>query len=292
MIGWVSIHRQMAISDLWLSEPFTRGQAWVDLIMLANHKDGWVRVNGMKVPIKRGQLAWSEGKLGDRWQWSRGKVRRFLGELETAQQIVQQKTRRNPLKTIVNYGLYQKDSTTDSTSNEPQKDHRQYNNNNGNNENNVNKETIGARFEEFWAQFPKQRIGNKKTAKSAYLRAVKENRGTEIEIIEGVLRYGLSDEVARGFAKGAAAWINDDRWTSDYTARPTVNGSGNSSVTEALARAVADRTQPRPPDQFNGSDHADTCDTGQPDQIIIDSDGHEAVGGDASHVVQFNRPQR
>lgn len=30
--GWVSIHRQLCENDLWLSEPFTRGQAWVDMI--------------------------------------------------------------------------------------------------------------------------------------------------------------------------------------------------------------------------------------------------------------------
>ena len=27
-------------------------------------------------------------------------------------------------------------------------------------------------------------------------------------------------EVAQGMAKGCAAWLNDDRWTSDYSKNP------------------------------------------------------------------------
>jgi uncharacterized protein YdaU (DUF1376 family) len=69
-------------------------------------------------------------------------------------------------------------------------------------------------FERFWEQFPKQRKGNKEKALSAYRNAIK--RSTEEEIHEGTVRYAASDEVLRGFAKGAAAWLNDDRWRNEY----------------------------------------------------------------------------
>jgi len=45
-------------------------------------------------------------------------------------------------------------------------------------------------------------------------------RATEKEIMDGLEAYRTSSEVTRGFAKGAAAWLNDDRWTSKYGSDP------------------------------------------------------------------------
>lgn len=73
-------------------------------------------------------------------------------------------------------------------------------------------------FTVFWECYPKQRAGAKDKALKAWLKAL--TRAAEHEILEGVRAYATSDEVARGFAKGAAAWLNDDRWTTDYNAKP------------------------------------------------------------------------
>lgn len=74
------------------------------------------------------------------------------------------------------------------------------------------------RFEEFWEQYPRQRRGAKDKAEIAYRKAI--TRDTEESILSGLLSYAASDEVARGFAKGAAAWLNDDRWANDYAVKP------------------------------------------------------------------------
>ena len=113
--GWVKLHRQIASSDLWKSEPFTRGQAWVDLILLANHKDGFIRARGIKIDVKRGQVGMSQETFAKRWSWSRGKVKRFLNELEMEQQIVQQKNNVTSLLSIVKYDEYQSRDTANST---------------------------------------------------------------------------------------------------------------------------------------------------------------------------------
>ena len=91
MEGWFPVQRELLSSDFWLSEKFTCAQAWIDLIGLANHKDGMIRPRGVRVPVKRGQVGWSQVKLAERWKWSRKRVRRFLNELESTQQIAQQK---------------------------------------------------------------------------------------------------------------------------------------------------------------------------------------------------------
>lgn len=37
--GWVPISRQLQDHWLWNDKPFSKGQAWIDLIMLANHEE-------------------------------------------------------------------------------------------------------------------------------------------------------------------------------------------------------------------------------------------------------------
>jgi uncharacterized phage protein (TIGR02220 family) len=142
MEGYIKLHRQLQTNKMWMAEPFTRGQAWVDMLLLANHSDGHIRKRGVRVEVKRGQLGWSERKMAERWKWSRGKVRRFLKELEKDENIVPQKNNVTSLITITNYHEFQKHSTTSSTTNGPQTDHKQYQNNNGKKEKNEKKKDI------------------------------------------------------------------------------------------------------------------------------------------------------
>ena len=105
---------------MYFSEPFTRMQAWIDLLLVANYRDSVIYVRGNKVDVKRGQIAKSQDFFATRWKWSRGKVIRFLDELQKCGQIVQQKSNVITLISVVNYECYQQDSTTD----EPQTDNR------------------------------------------------------------------------------------------------------------------------------------------------------------------------
>jgi hypothetical protein len=51
--GYIKLWRRLKDSDLWLKEKFTRGQAWVDLLMLANHREGHIRKRGIRIDLKR-----------------------------------------------------------------------------------------------------------------------------------------------------------------------------------------------------------------------------------------------
>ena len=114
-MSWLKLHRQIRDSDLWLSEPFSRGQAWVDLLALANYRDGSIRVRGQRIAIPVGSVGMSVVKLAERWQWSRGKTIRFLNELEMEQQIVQQKNNLSSVIAITNWDQYQGNGTASST---------------------------------------------------------------------------------------------------------------------------------------------------------------------------------
>lgn len=115
--GYICLHRKITSHPLYLSEKFTKVQAWIDLILLANHKKSHYFARGIKVDVGRGQLAYSQERLAQRWLWTRGSVIRFLRYLESEHQIVQQKTAITNLISIVNYNRYQPNSTTKSTTN-------------------------------------------------------------------------------------------------------------------------------------------------------------------------------
>lgn len=105
--GYVLLHRRLFSNKLWLSDKFTKAQAWIDLFANANHTKGSFWVRGNEVKIDRGQIGWSELTMAKRWGWSKNRVRRFLKWLETEQQIKQQKSPLTTVITILNYGLYQ-----------------------------------------------------------------------------------------------------------------------------------------------------------------------------------------
>ena len=45
--GWIKVHRQLQECWIWLdNDKFTKGQAWVDLLLFANHRDTKIPVDG------------------------------------------------------------------------------------------------------------------------------------------------------------------------------------------------------------------------------------------------------
>jgi hypothetical protein len=124
MAGYFSIERDLLSHHLWTDEPFSRGQAWIDLIGLANFTDGWIRVAGERIEIRRGQCGWSELRLSERWKWSRNKVRRFLNELFLDGRITRNTNNRTTVLTICNYAAYQSHDTTDETPDETTERHQ------------------------------------------------------------------------------------------------------------------------------------------------------------------------
>lgn len=115
--NWIKLYRKIMENPMYFSEPFTKMQAWIDMLLIANHEQGYFYVRGIKVDIYRGQIGYTQDNLAIRWKWSRGKVIRYLNMLEKEGMIVQQKSKLITLISITKYGLYQENSTTNSTTN-------------------------------------------------------------------------------------------------------------------------------------------------------------------------------
>ena len=78
------------------------------------------------------------------------------------------------------------------------------------------KEKYDALFAEFWSAYPKQRAGSKEKALKAYIKAIDERKAEPPQILNACKCYAESREVLEGYAKGCAAWLNDDRYLCDY----------------------------------------------------------------------------
>lgn len=118
--GFIRIYRNED-DDLYFRDPFTRWQAWIDLIMLAYPSDSELYVRGIRIEAKRGCVYIGTRDLAERWQWSRGKVIRFLENLICEHKIVPQTRPQNKnviaCISITNYDKYLLDDTTNETTN-------------------------------------------------------------------------------------------------------------------------------------------------------------------------------
>lgn len=143
--GWISIHRKIQDNLIWEDKPFSRGQAWIDLLLLANHEDRQVLFNGNAIQVKRGEKITSLRQLSDRWGWSRGKTKKFLNLLKDENMIEFKTDHQKTTYKIVNYNVYQNEDLDKRATEKPLNDQQKATekplndtNNNINNYNNVN----------------------------------------------------------------------------------------------------------------------------------------------------------
>ena len=121
--GWVAIYRAIQNHWLWEDKPFSKGQAWIDLILLANHTKRKFLFNGELIEVERGCFITSQLKLAERWGWSRTKVRAYLKLLQTDEMITYKSDKHKTTITIINYDLHQSipEEKTDNTEEKPKK---------------------------------------------------------------------------------------------------------------------------------------------------------------------------
>lgn len=110
--GFIKIYRDIQDHYLWSEKPFDRGRAFIDLLLLANHSDKKMMVNGSLKTIKRGQLFTSRKKLADRWGWSTKKVDGFIKMLKTDKMVTAEGTSEGTTLTVENYSFYQSEGDT------------------------------------------------------------------------------------------------------------------------------------------------------------------------------------
>lgn len=120
--GYFRLSRKMfdGGDDFWSEKRvYSRAEAWIDLLAMASWRPRGQSIKGVLVSLERGQLLASLRFLGARWQWSKGKVERFLETLEACGRV-ERKTDHpaghlGPVLTISNYAVYQGAQADDGT---------------------------------------------------------------------------------------------------------------------------------------------------------------------------------
>jgi len=207
--GWISVHRQLLDNWLWQAKPFSRGQAWIDMLLKASHADGKIFVRGQIIEVKRGQLGYSEDSLSVAWGWSRNKVRNFLETLEKEGQIVQLKNHISSVVTITNYEQYQNKDLKQNNKRTTEGQQK----GTINNVNNVNKQQECPKdFDFFWNEYPKKR--KKLDAIKAFLKINPDATLLE-KMIASVRAYKQTEDWKKDngqFVPLPASYLNARRW--------------------------------------------------------------------------------
>jgi len=88
---------------------FSKLEAWIDILLSVNHKEGKVLIDYSVETVKRGEFITSEVKLAKKWKWDRKTVRKFLTLLQQEEMILKNSTDRWTSITVLNWDKYQLD---------------------------------------------------------------------------------------------------------------------------------------------------------------------------------------
>ncbi len=125
--GWIRLYRSMLDNDLWRERRvFSRAEAWLDLLLTTNFADRKIMIAGQRITVKAGQNLNTTKYWADRWGWSRGKVKKFLDDLKEDQTINYETTSKYTLVTILKWGFYQNQETTEQHQTDNKKTSKQH----------------------------------------------------------------------------------------------------------------------------------------------------------------------
>lgn len=123
--GWIRLHRKVRDHWLWPGKKkrrYSEFEAWVDLLLSANHKETKVLVGQTLVTVERGWILTSQIGLAKRWGWNRKHVVSFLSVLKGDENLDIQRAIRGDngytILSICNYGKYQ-DAESSAPDNQP-----------------------------------------------------------------------------------------------------------------------------------------------------------------------------
>ena len=263
MTGWIKLHRKIIESELYpKSREFTKYEAWLDLLMVANHSEKTTIVGNEVLSCKRGQSIRSVESYQKRWNWTRAQVRCFFDLLEKLKMISREATSKTTILSICNYDTYQGEQPTDNqqengTDNSHQNSQQttrktanitvceigNYNNkqptdnqhysqqNNHKQEVKNNKNNISVIFDLFRTEYP----GTKRGLKTELENFLKKNNPETVELLLPALNkekqhHETLKETGQFVPqwKNLSTWINQRCWEQEF---PQIKPAGKVQIT-------------------------------------------------------------
>lgn len=221
MQGWIKIHRQIVENEFYFAERFTKMQAFLDLLILSNHKPETIFIRGIEINLKPGELCYSQLSLANRWSWNRKSVVKFLNLLKSRNMIDFTGNNITTVITIKNWKNYQKDgqqnyvdnkgSDAVMNSDEGQQLGQQKDNKRDTDKNDKNVKNL---FIHFWEEYPRKR--NKVDSEKAFLKLVK-NEETFNSVMEGLQKFKETKNWKGGYIENPFKWLTRRMWEDEIT---------------------------------------------------------------------------
>jgi len=114
--NWIKLNRKL--KDHWLykrKDPFTKLEAWIDILMTVNYEDKMVNLCGDQVMCKAGESILSLDSWGMRWRWNKSRVRRFFRALKSDTMIDTITERKTTHLRVINWETYQSKCNNNET---------------------------------------------------------------------------------------------------------------------------------------------------------------------------------
>jgi hypothetical protein len=224
--GWISLHRQFQDHWLW-GEPrkYSKAEAWLDILMTANHADGKFVYRGKLFICHRGELLRSLDKLRKKWDWSKSAAVRFLKLLEQDGMITLKSETVLTRITVCRYNDYQDlrndvDTQPKRARNAGDTKQGTYNNKNKKEQGEqdiipiVSDETKTT-LDDLWNNTPAK--GRNRSSKKKVLDAWKKikSKPDRETLIHAIQEWSRSEDWTKDggeFVQGLHIWIKDERW--------------------------------------------------------------------------------
>ncbi len=258
--GYIALHRKIRSNFLWSkARVFSQAEAWIDLLMEARpfEEPAEVMIGMTVLECRYGQTIRSQVSWAERWEWSRGRVSRFLKVLEERGMIRTEIEQQTSRITICNYIKYDIKRAGSGASNGHQtdterthirtKEHKELKNKDNNTlvltppEKASKKYTAG--FEQFWAAWPKH---ERKAGKAKCMGIWKRKKCEAItqQIVCAVEAYKTSrtwTEDGGKYIPMPENWLNKGLWDCDLDSLKQGKKYDNRQATSRNSTAV-----PRP----------------------------------------------
>ena len=145
--GWISLHRKILDNPILArSRIYSRFEAFVYMLLKANHKDNKCVIGNVLVKVDKGSFITSQKKLMKQFRWSSSKLRGFLKLLESDNMIELKTNTTFTHLTIINYSSYQNLESAKETQKKRKRNTNEMQKKTNNNDNNENKEIREKKF--------------------------------------------------------------------------------------------------------------------------------------------------
>ena len=105
--GYIKLYRKIIDNDILQQRPYTRRDAWIDLLLHANYEPKEVWIKNTKYICDVGEQLRSQRNIAEHWGWSRGRVRTFLTLIQNQAMITFKNEPHTTRIKIVNWDTYQ-----------------------------------------------------------------------------------------------------------------------------------------------------------------------------------------